>query len=181
MRLQRPRQLLTCAVLGASLLLSACGFHLRGAGVDNIKLDELHVVIHDQHSQTHQQLLEALRANQVKVSSSAPYHLQFLDEIESRREMNKSKRSGPIEFELNQRVSFQITNQTGRALVGPETVSAHRTYVHDQNNVVGSSEEEAMLQREMRQELIRQLMFRLSRITANDLAAREQALEHLAD
>ena len=72
MRLQQTRYLLSCTLLGASLLLSACGFQLRGAGVDTFQLDALHVSALDSHSQTQQLLLDALRSNGVTVRSSAP-------------------------------------------------------------------------------------------------------------
>lgn len=181
MHLQRPRQLLSCAVLGASLLLSACGFHLRGTGVDDIALKELHVSARDNNGPTHQSVMEALRINGVTVSSAAPYHLQLLDEPQQRRALSHASRSTPAEYELRHRLVYQISNSAGHALVGPETLTAERNYVRDRDNVTGSREEEVLLQREMRNDLTRQLMFRLARLSPSDLAAREQALKHLAD
>lgn len=181
MHLQRPRYLLGCAVLGASLLLSACGFHLRGTGVDNIKLDELHVSAQNNNGPTHQSVLEALRNNGVTVRSTAPYHLQLRDEPQQRRSLSYASRSTPAEYELRRLLTFQIINSAGQPLIGPETLSTQRVHVRDRDNVTGSSEEEALLQREMREDLTRQLMFRLSRISTSDLVAREQALERSAD
>ena len=180
MRLQRPRHLLSCTILGASLLLSACGFHLRGSGVDSIKLDELHVSAQDRHSQTHRQVVDALENSGVTVRSSAPYHLQLLDEPRQRRAVSHSRGSTSAEYELSHHLSYQISNTAGQALIGPETLSTFRAYVSDRDNLVGSSEEEALLQREMRQDLTRQLILRLSRLSAEDLAARERALERPA-
>ncbi|MFA5678102.1 MAG: LPS assembly lipoprotein LptE [Pseudomonas sp.] len=181
MHLQRPRYLLSCALLGASLLLSACGFHLRGTGVDDIKLNELHVSARDNNGPTHQRVLEALRTNGVTINSAAPYHLQLLDEPQQRQAISYASHSTPAEYELRRRLIFQITNSAGQPLIGPESLSATRGYVRDRDNVTGSSEEEALLQREMREDLTRQLMVRLSRISAKDLADREQALERSAD
>ena len=177
MHLQRPRQLLSCAILGASLLLSACGFHLRGTGVDDIALDELHVSAQDHNGRTHQSVVEALRINGVTVTDSAAYHLQLLEEPRQRRALSYSSRSTPAEYELHHRLVFQISNSAGQPLIGPETLTAQRNYVRDRDNVTGSSEEEALLRRELRSDLTRQLMFRLSRISASELAARERALD----
>lgn len=183
MHLQRPRQLLSCAVLGASLLLSACGFHLRGTGVDDIALKELHVSARDNNGPTHQSVMEALRINGVTVSSAAPYHLQLLEEQQLRRALNyvSRSRSTPAEYALRHQLVYQISNSAGQALIGPETLTAERNYVRDRDNVTGSREEEVLLQREMRNDLTRQLMFRLARLSPSDLAARQQALERLAD
>lgn len=182
MRLQQTRYLLSCTLLGASLLLSACGFQLRGAGIDNgMSLDALHVSAQNNHSPTRQQVLDALRSNGVSVRGSAPYHLQLLAEPQYRRAVSSGSRSAPAEYELRQELVFQITNSAGQPLVGPETLSAQRAYVSDRDNLVGSSEEEALLQREMRQDLTRQLMFRLSRINPGDLAERERVLGQPVD
>ena len=181
MRLQPPRRLLSCTLLGASLLLSACGFQLRGAGVDSIALDALRVSAQDSHSQTQQQLLDALRNNGVTVRNSAPYHLQLLGEPSYRRALNRSGRSSSAEYQLQQQLVYQITDVNGQPLVGPVTLSTERAYVSDRDNLVGSSEEEALLRREMRQELIHQLMFRLSHINADDLAQRARTLGQPVD
>lgn len=181
MRLQRPRHLLSCTILGASLLLSACGFQLRGSGVDNIALDELHVSALDSHSQTHRQLVEALQDSGVTVRSSAPYHLQLLDEPRQRRAVSYSRGSTSAEYEMSHQLRYQISNTAGQILVGPETLSTYRAYVRDKDNLAGSNEEEALLQREMQQDLTRQLMLRMSRLSASDLASRERALEQPVD
>ncbi|PRB74527.1 LPS assembly lipoprotein LptE [Pseudomonas sp. MYb185] len=180
MPLQRPRQLLSCAVLGATLLLSACGFHLRGTGVDSVKLNELNVSARNSYGPTYQSVLEALQVNGVDVRSSAPYHLQLLEERKERRAVTYTYRSTPAEYELTSELMFQISDQQGRALIGPETLATQRVYVNDKDNLIGTSEEEALLHREMLQDLTRQLMFRLSSISASDLAAREQALDRQA-
>lgn len=181
MRLQQTRYLLSCALLGASLLLSACGFQLRGTGVDSLQLDELHLSAQDSHSQTRQQLLDALRSKGVTVRSSAPYQLQLLAEPEYRRALNRSGRSSAAEYQLQHQLIYQITDAAGRTLLGPETLSTQRSYVSDRDNLVGSSEEEALLRREMRLELTRQLMLRLSHISASDLAERQRTLGYPVD
>lgn len=181
MRLQQSRHLLSCALLGASLLLSACGFQLRGTGVDSFHINELQVSALDSHSQTQPLLLDALRNNGVTVRNSAPYHLQLLGEPVYRRALNSSGRASSAEYNLQQQLVYQITDAAGRPLIGPETLSTQRAYVSDRDNLVGSSEEEALLRREMRQELTRQLILRLSHINADDLAERERALGQPVD
>ena len=49
--------------------------------------------------------------------------------------------------------------------------------VNDTDNLTGTSEEEDLLRREMRDDLTRQLLFRLSSLSESELSAREEALD----
>ena len=177
MPLQRSRHLLSCAILGAALLLSACGFHPRGTGTGTIQLQELSVSTQDNHSLARRTVVDALRNHGVQVTATSRYQLQLLDEAETRRAYNTAQRSIPIEQQLNSQLTFQITNRAGQTLYGPETLSYQRSYSADRDNVTGNAIEEELLQREMREELANRLVTQLSRISVSDLEAREQALQ----
>lgn len=176
MPLQRPRHLLSCAVLGTALLLSACGFQLRGTATEDIPLQELRLSVQDEYGQIHRALRESLISHGVRVTDSARYHLQ-LQEADSRRSLGNASRGGPIERELRSELTYVISNRDGRLLLGPETLTAQRSYGADRNNVTGNTEEEQLLRNEMHQELIRQLVLRLSHVSPAALEAREQALD----
>ncbi len=177
MSLTTPRLLLGCAILGATLLASGCGFQLRGTGVDHVDLNELDVTAHNRYGQTYQQVLEALEIDGVNVTPSAPYQLQLLNEAQSRRAVSYTSRATPAEYELTSDLTFQIADRQGRPLIGPETLNTRRTYVNDKDNIIGTTEEEALLRNEMRGDLTRQLLFRLSSLTETELSAREQTLD----
>lgn len=176
MPLQRPRHLLSCAVFGAALLLSACGFQLRGTVTEDIPLQELRLSVQDEYGQLQRALRETLVNHGVRVTDSARYHLQ-LHEADRRRSLGSASRGGPVERELRSELTYQISNNAGQVLLGPETLSAQRAYGADRNNVTGNTEEEQLLRNEMRQELIRQLVLRLSHVSPTALQAREQAMD----
>lgn len=177
MRLNHPGYMLSCVLLGASLLLSSCGFHLRGTGVDSVQLEQLNVSARNSYGPTYQRVLELLQSNGVAVRSSAPYQLELLDEQTSQRALTYSSRATPAEYEITSRLQFQISDQSGRPLIGPETLEVQRVFVNDKDNLIGTNEEQQLLRREMREDLTRQLMFRLSSISSSDLTRREQALD----
>lgn len=177
MFLNRPHQLLGCAVLGLSLLLSGCGFQLRGMSTDMVNLQELRIESRDTFSELHQGVQQALEDNGVRITSSAPYRLQLLSEDRQRVAVSYTSRSAPAEYELTNNLRFQISDTQGRALVGPETLTARRVFVTDRDNITGSNEEEALLQTELRRDLIRQMLFRLSSLSESELAARALARE----
>jgi len=176
MSLTTPRLLLSCAVLGATLLASGCGFHLRGTGVDSVELNQLDVSAHNRYGPTYQQVLQALEIDGEKVTPTAPYQLQLLEENQGRRAVSYTSSSTPAEYELSSSLTFQIADRQGRPLIGPETLGTQRTYVNDKDNIIGTTEEEELLRREMRQDLTRQLLFRLSSITEGQLSSYESRL-----
>lgn len=180
MLLKRPRHLLSCAMLAAGVLLSGCGFHLRGTGVDSVTLDELRFSAPDEHSPTYRQLLAALQSDGVRITDAADYHLRLISDRHERVALSYTSRISAAEYEIRQHLTFQINDSEGRPLIGPETLTARRVYVNDRDNIVGTSEEEDLLREEMRRDMTRQVLFRLSSLTERDLAARERALDQLA-
>lgn len=177
MFLKRPRQLLGCAVLGAGLLLSACGFQLRGTGVDNITFEEIRLTSNILNSPTFNQLLAALESEGVRVTDVADYHLQLIDDRYERVALSYTGRASAAEIEIRQHLTFQINDSQGRSLIGPETLTTQRVYINDRDNIVGTGEEEELLRREMRRDMVRQMLFRLSGLSEGELSARERALD----
>ncbi|UAW99186.1 hypothetical protein KEM63_04220 [Halopseudomonas nanhaiensis] len=176
MAAKSPRFLLGC-VLGLTLLTAGCGFQLRGTGVDSVDLDRLHLTTMRPDSVIYRETRQSLESDGVTITASAPYHLQLLDERTERVAVSYTGRATAAEIELRSSLTFIISDSQGRPLVGPETLGTQRVYVNDRNNVVGTNEEEALLQGEMQRDLTRQLLFRLSSLTESELSAREQALD----
>ena len=179
MFLKRPRQLLSCAVLGAGLLLSACGFQLRGTGVDNISLEEIRLTSNQLNNPTFDQLLAALQNEGVRLTDGADYHLQLIEDRHEQVALSYTSRASAAEVELRQHLTFRIMDTQGRVLIGPETLSTQRVYINDRDNIVGTGEEQELLRREMRGDMVRQMLFRLSALSESELSARERALDQM--
>lgn len=177
MFLNHPRRLIGCILIGLSLALSGCGFHLRGTGVDSVQLDELQLSARNSYGELYRNIRQALRIDGVEINETAPYRLQLLEERLDKTAVTYTSRATPAEFELKTSLTFQISDDSGRALVGPATLRAERLFVNDTDNLTGTSEEEDLLRREMRDDLTRQLLFRLSSLSESELSAREQALD----
>lgn len=176
MAAKRPRFLLGC-MLGLSLLMGGCGFQLRGTGVDSINLEQLHLTTTRPDSAIYRETRQNLEAEGVRLTPTAPYNLQLIDERTDRVAVSYTGRATAAEIELRSSVTYIITDSQGRPLIGPETLRTERVYVNDRNNIIGTNEEEELLQREMQRDLTRQLLFRLSSLTESELSAREQALD----
>jgi LPS-assembly lipoprotein len=67
-------------VMGLAVLLSACGFQLRGTGTTELAIKELDVSARNAYGETVTQLRQTLENSGVKVYTGAPYKLVLVDE-----------------------------------------------------------------------------------------------------
>ena len=65
------------------------------------------------------------------------------------------------EYQLVQSLRFQLLDRAGKALIPPTGLSARREYTFDDSQVLGKEQEEALLYRDMQNDLVQQLMRRL--------------------
>ena len=72
-------------VMGLAVLLSACGFQLRGTGTTELAIKELDLSARNAYGETVRQLRQVLESSGVKVSTGAPYKLILTDEQDSQR------------------------------------------------------------------------------------------------
>ena len=72
-------------VMGLAVLLSACGFQLRGTGTNELSLKELDVSARNAYGETVTQLRQTLENSGVHVYNGATYKLILTDERETQR------------------------------------------------------------------------------------------------
>ena len=87
-------------VMGLAVLLSACGFQLRGTGHTELAIKELDVTARNSYGETVQQLRQVLENSGVKVYSGAAYNLYLLDEKEEAQQTMGGQSFGPVPPEL---------------------------------------------------------------------------------
>jgi len=87
-------------VVGLALLLSACGFQLRGTGDAEFALTEIDLQARDSHGQTVQQLKDLLESNDVHVHPGARYSLNLANEQTRQRTASYTSSARSAEYEL---------------------------------------------------------------------------------
>lgn len=167
-------------VLGLAFLLTACGFNLRGTGTTQMALTELDFAARDAFSTLSKQVKESLLHNKVSVSSSAPFTLYLGLEENSKRTASFTAGTRSAEYTLTSAVSYELRSGNLPALL-KDSVEVQRTYAHNQDNVTGSGQEEALLREEMRRDLVMQLMMRLQAITPAQLQDLQQQTQRRQD
>lgn len=155
-------------VAGLALLLSACGFQLRGTGEAEFALAEIDLQARDSHGQTVQQLKDLLESNEVRVYPGARYSLNLANEQTRQRTASYTSSARSAEYELTTTLDYEFRGPQNTQLLR-DRVEVQRVYVHDSNNLIGSSQEGDQLRQEMRRELLQQLVMRVQRVSQAQL------------
>jgi len=159
----------------AVLLLSGsgCGFQLRswqlGNGYESVGLDVRGGFRSARGGlEMAEQLGRALEQTGVPVlTSGAELVLELIDSDEELRTASVSGTARTAEYELIQRVRYAVRTADGGYVAPPATARASRRYFLDRGNLVGSNEEQSLLRRELRAELVQRVMRVLNTVSRN--------------
>jgi len=158
-------------VLSALLLvLSSCGFSLRGSDALSANFSELQFYSEQPNSELARLLRRSLDSAEVNTTlvnlDDADSNVALLgianESLVSRPvTINPRARAAQIELRLSVDMGLVLDEQT---LLEPETLFVERTYFQDIENISGNQEEAEIISAEMRRELINQMMRRLAAI-----------------
>ncbi|MDR3387501.1 LPS assembly lipoprotein LptE [Pseudomonas sp. MWU13-2100] len=163
-------------VMGLAVLLSACGFQLRGTGTNELTIKELSVSARNSYGDTVKQLTQVLEHSGVKVYNGAPYKLVLTDEQETQRDASYSGSGRNAEYELNTALYYEVRGDHDRQLLTGK-LQVQKYYVHDGNNITAGDAEAGQLRKEMRRDLIQQMVLRLQLLTPTQLDALQQTAD----
>lgn len=142
---------LPCAV---ALLVAGCGFHLRtwdlGTALRAVHIDTDATVDLDR------ELTQAIRSANVRLTTDA----NDADVVVKLTRQRQSRRSASVtagraaEYEMSLSIRFALESPSGEVLTAASELTSERVARLDRDNIVGSSEEQALLVREMRADLV---------------------------
>lgn len=155
-------------------LLAACGFQLRGTGVDDFALRELDLRARNAYGETVKDVRQALTGSGVRVHAGAPYTLVLTRESEQQRTASYTSSARSAEYQLTSTLDYEI--RSGNLSLLSDRVEVQKVYVYDANNLIASDQEGQQLRRELRREQVQQLLMRLQMLDPVRLEQlREQA------
>jgi len=166
-------------VMGLAVLLSACGFQLRGTGTNELAIKELDVSARNAYSETVTQLRQVLENSGVNVYTGATYKLFLANEKENQRNLSYASAGRASDIELSTVLSFEIQGRDHLPLMG-DNIQVQKIVSHDGNNLVGSDSEIIQVRKEMRRELVQRMVLRLSMITPEQLETLQQQADNKA-
>ena len=161
-------------VMGLAVLLSACGFQLRGTGTNELAIKELDLSARNAYGETVTQLRQVLESSGVKVVSGAPYKLFLSNEQENQRILSYSGNGTTGEYQVSTVLSYDILGANNLNLLS-DKLEVQKVFIHDGNNLVGSDQEANDARRETRRELVQRMMLRLQQLTPGQLQQLQQA------
>ncbi len=144
-----------------ALLLSACGYHLRGAFQlpENMKK----VYVEGGSESLREQFRQVIKASSAQLASSregAAIVIKIFDEDFNRRVLSLSTRGKSNEFELVYRLDYELANAGDALLTERQPVEIRREYYNDQQFVIAKDNEEAMIRSEMYQQAVHTIVNR---------------------
>jgi len=150
-------------LLLATLLLSACGFHLRGQVA--LPFETLYLDAANPGTPFINDLRHNLEANRVKLVESADQAavvLNIASEIPDKQVLSLGGDGRVNEFRLQYRVSLRAYSKQ-YDWIPAEEIALRRDYSYDDTKVLAKEAEETLLFQSMRSDMVQQIMRRLSR------------------
>jgi LPS-assembly lipoprotein len=163
-------------VMGLAVLLSACGFQLRGTGTTELAITELDLSARDAYGETVKALRDSLEDSGVKVYNGAPYKLVLTREQQSQRSLSYAGAGRSAEYELNNVLNYEIRGRNNLVLLD-DKLQVQKVYLHDGNNITGSDKESSEVREEMRRDMVQRMMLRLQQLSPGQLEQLQQTAD----
>ena len=160
-------------VMGLAVLLSACGFQLRGTGTTELAIKELDLSARNAYGETVTQLRQVLESSGVKVYTGAPYKLVLTDEQESQRILSYAGAGRTGEYQVTTVLNYDIRGESNLTLLS-DKLEVQKIFIHDGNNLVGSDQEANDARKQTRRELVQRMMLRLQQLSPAQLDQLQQ-------
>jgi LPS-assembly lipoprotein len=148
-----------------SLLLAACGFHLR------LKTDlpfNTMFIESSSFSSFANDLKRAIRvgsnAQIVEQAEQADATLAILSEGRERSILSLSGGGKVREFQLRYKVAYRLRDAHGKDLLSSGEIALKRDLIYDDQQVLAKESEEALLYRDMQSDAIQQLLRRIAAV-----------------
>lgn len=152
--------------LGLITLLSACGFQLRGSGGSALPESwyDMYLATDNPNSELSREMKSSFAANGVNwvAQGNAAYIVTVGAEKFAQRNLSLNAQARAAEFELTLSTHFAVVDSQGKEIMKKSEVSVLRQMENDPSNVVGKAEETRILRSEMRLDLVRKVMRRIT-------------------
>lgn len=149
------------------LVLAGCGFHLRSYNFTG-SIESFAIA-----GKTRLSITEPLRqglkqAGAVEVTDGTPsIVIELLDQRRDRRSASTAGRAQAAEYETSYAVQYRFLDGAGGELTAPTWIERQRVYRIDRGNIVGSSEEQALLERELLTDVVGQIIRAMDAVSRN--------------
>lgn len=147
------------------LSLTSCGFHLRGEMPLAQPLHNLYVQSTDPYGILMRNLQQSLKMSNVHLTdkpTDATTILSITHDDTDQQLLSVSGTQQTRQYKLIVTVVFEVTDNLGRSIIGPQALAESRIITVQSNQILGSSSEANLYFQQMRRALASAIMYRLS-------------------
>ena len=145
----------------AIVVLSGCGFQLRGAA--QLPFSTLYVQVANTSPLAHEirRNLRATNARLVDSPAEAQATLIIMSELREKQILSLGGQGRVREYQLRYRIGYQVTDGKATTLIAPSEILLKRDISFNDSDVLAKEAEEALLYRDMQSDAVNQLVRRL--------------------
>ncbi len=159
-----PRPSTVVLLVALLAVLQGCGFQLRGAANLPSLINPLYIQGISEHDPLRKDLQQAFAGANVQLAtdpSEAGAILDILQQKQDRRVLSVDSRGKVVEYEIHQSLEFELRDAGGKLLMARQSVGSQRAYENPETGILGKDQEEKLLRRDLRLDLIRRLVYRM--------------------
>ncbi len=148
-------------LLSCMLVLSACGYHLRGF----VKIPEQlqKVYLQGASGSLHNEMKMSLKFSDgelVETPEQAGIVIKILRDDMRRRVQSLSSTGKANEFELNYSLRYLLLDRNGKEIAETQELTINRSYFNDQQAILSKNNEENVIRKEMYRQAVRTIFAR---------------------
>ena len=159
---------LLCLALASTVMLSACGFKLRGSVLgENLPFKTLYISVPESSSLGAELRRNIRGSGELQIVSEpdeAEAQLQITNESKSRQILSLNSQGRVREYLLNYRVTMRVIDNQKRELLAPTEIALKRDLSYNESFVLSKEAEAQMLYRDMQTDLVQQILRRVAAI-----------------
>ena len=146
------------------MLVTSCGFKLRGAYQLPVAMQTTYVDSAQKNSTLTRALIRSLKASNIKIATQSADNIAILKlskETRNKRIVSVDANGRAREYTLTYSIGFHVKAQGAGFEIENQDISISRDFVFDTEDVLGNSRGESQLYEEMQQDVIRLILLRL--------------------
>jgi LPS-assembly lipoprotein len=154
-------------LLLVALLLSACGFKMRGSASLPSEMAITYIKSGNPYDSLVTDFADALRIHNVAVTEDREAATATLVIMDSRRDkdvLSVNANGKVLEFQLTQTILFAVETADKTRLLEPQQVSMSRDYLYNSNDVLSKQREEEVVRRTLQRELVNLAILRMAAV-----------------
>jgi len=161
---RKPRLFICMLVILLLAILQGCGFQLRGVAELPPSISPIYISGVGEYDTLRKELRRIFDEANIQVAtdqSKANTVLHVFKQKQDRRVLSVDSRGKVVEYEIHHALEFELLNADGSQLMERQSVGSQRAYENSETEVLGKNQEETLLRRDLRLDLIRRVVNRM--------------------